>query len=898
MSAPEEARTAGPAAAETRIETWCEGLIEAAWLAALAAAPLLVNAYTHRSFDPDKAAAVKTLALVTLAAWLVKAAAGGRLVAPPAAAGGAAVPAGVWRWGVLAPAILFAACLAASSALSVAPELSWDGSYPRAQGAWTRLAYMAIFVAILAHLRRPAQLERLTFVVVLSGLAAALYAAVQHLGRDPILWADRHDRVGSTLGNPIFFGAFLLMTLFVATAVLAGRSSAAEHRRDAPFGARLPAMLGAGVLLYAVLLELVTLAISQSRGPVLGLLAGSIVFALGALARRRRPLRRRTTAAAAVALAALAWVASETPFAGRLAALTDPTTGTSRVRLAIWRGTSQLLSSNRPLTPPGGEPDRLAALRPWIGHGPETFMLAFPRYHPPELTRLEKPGSAPDRAHNAVLDLLVTLGAAGLLAWLWLWGGLCRLALVALGLAPAGSRTPALALASGAALGAAAPWLATGEPAWSGLGLAAGALLGLAAALAAALVRGGMRGAVDGGTGRLILALLATLVAHFVEIQFSFAVTATELYFWALAALLVVAGEGWLRPAAGGALRDPRSGGLLAGCRAGLAAAPVFGCLGFLFVAGLHASAGGAGVLPPAPARAAAVGVAGLFVFTGLGAVALAPRLRAAGWAAFAAAGLGPAALLAAAHLGRLLALPGLAAGGWDLFRLSVEVSSYASGFFWWLLAAAVAAGLAFGAATGDRRRWARRPALAAAAAMAAAITVPWLADRTQLSPLRADVMVKHGAALLDAGRPEGALALLSEACRLAPREPQIFLMAGKTALAAARAAAGEEEKDSYLALAATHLARARELAPLDPDHTVNLARILIALADLAPDSAGRADLHRRAAEEYRHALRLRPCSAPLRAEATALAERAGDGRRALELPERRAGLAPTRRKE
>ena len=143
----------------TRIESWCEGLIEASWLAALAVAPLFVNVYSQRSFDPDKAAAVEALVLLMIGAWLLKVVAGGRAVCPaavrPEDIGSAAAPAG-WRWPVLAPGLLLTLCLVASSILSLDPDLSWRGSYLRAQGTWTRLAYLVVFAAILTHLRRPA----------------------------------------------------------------------------------------------------------------------------------------------------------------------------------------------------------------------------------------------------------------------------------------------------------------------------------------------------------------------------------------------------------------------------------------------------------------------------------------------------------------------------------------------------------------------------------------------------------------------------------------------------------------------------------------------------------------------------------------------------------------------
>ncbi len=787
----------------TRIESWCEGIIEAAWLAALAVAPLFVNFYSETSFDPDKAAAVRILAMVMIGAWVVKVASGGRLVCPPAVArDSASGSTSGWRCQVLAPALLFAGCLAASSALSLDPNLSWGGSYLRGQGAWTGLAYLSFFAAVLSHLRRPDQLRRLIFVTVLAGLAAALYGVGQHLGLDPIPWASRHDRSGGTLGNPIFLGGFLLMSSFVTLAALIERFAARPTRGK--WEVRLPAILRAGVLLYALLLQVAALAISQSRGPVLGLLAGSGVFVLGVVARRRWRIRWRLIGLAAPLLVGLILLLTAAPFAGRLAGLADPTTGTARVRLSIWQGTLEMLSSGTPLESGTGEVDRRSVLRPWIGHGPETFALAFPRFHPPELSRLEKPGSAPDRAHNAILDVLVTLGACGLVAWLWLWGGLCRLG-------------------------------------WVDLRRA---------------------------TGPLIPALLATLAAHFFELQFSFAVTATEVYFWVLAAVLVAVSQGWVRPATARPAAAGRPGGLREGWRAGWPAAPVFGCLGFLFVAAWQGTSGG---WTAGAGTGGGAGILWLLLPAALGAAAMAPGLRPAGWAAFGVAGLGPAAVLAAVHAGWLF---GLADSPEDLLGRSDQVSRLVSVFVWWLVAAVFAAGFALARPAG--RQWARRPGLTAPVAVVILLAGGWWIDRSQVAPLRAGVMLKHAATLLDTGRVDRALDLLAPAARLWPGEPRVFLTSGRAALAAARAAAGEEERDAYLERGLADLERARELAPFDPDHTVNLARFLVARGDLTPDAGRRSEVHRRAAGEYRRALGLKPRSETLPVESALLAERLG----------------------
>ena len=56
----------------TKLSRYAEGLMEAAWLAAVIAVPVFFNVYSSRIFEPDKITLLRTLALVILAAWILK----------------------------------------------------------------------------------------------------------------------------------------------------------------------------------------------------------------------------------------------------------------------------------------------------------------------------------------------------------------------------------------------------------------------------------------------------------------------------------------------------------------------------------------------------------------------------------------------------------------------------------------------------------------------------------------------------------------------------------------------------------------------------------------------------------------------------------------------------------
>lgn len=190
----------------SRLELFCEKLLEACWLAALILTPLFFNPYSNRVFEQDKVALLRSLALLMSAVWVVKSleAAGTvegslrqrlrtRLAANPLAL----------------PALLSVAVYILATALSVVPHISLFGSYSRAQGLYTTLSYVVIFLVAASHLRTRAQFERALDVIILVSLPVSLYGMLQHFGLDPLAlqWsADFSGRVtgqlGSSLPNP------------------------------------------------------------------------------------------------------------------------------------------------------------------------------------------------------------------------------------------------------------------------------------------------------------------------------------------------------------------------------------------------------------------------------------------------------------------------------------------------------------------------------------------------------------------------------------------------------------------------------------------------------------------------------------------------------------------------
>lgn len=124
---------------------------------------------------------------------------------------------------IIAAALAVLAVTVLTAALSPMPSVSFLG---REHGrdsisVYSVATYVIFFLAIATHLRGMAQVRRLLWAVTAAALLASAYAFSQHYGFDPIR-SDQagNARAGSAMGNPIFFGAYLVMALPLSLAVL------------------------------------------------------------------------------------------------------------------------------------------------------------------------------------------------------------------------------------------------------------------------------------------------------------------------------------------------------------------------------------------------------------------------------------------------------------------------------------------------------------------------------------------------------------------------------------------------------------------------------------------------------------------------------------------------------
>ncbi|MCC6173766.1 MAG: O-antigen ligase family protein [Chloroflexi bacterium] len=308
-----------------------------------------------------------------------------------------------------------------ATGVSLDRGVSLFGSWDRQQGLMTVLAWIVLGVAAAVAGRSGVDLaarrSRLIDTWLLASLPVCVYALVQQFHLDPIDWLNQPLGVTSTLGSSTALATYLAMlaplTLArVVAAAMAVHAESAPRTRRRGWRSRWswlvdPRLHVAGWSALLVL-QIASLVFAQVRGGVLALGAGLLVWVVGVLIRARPRIALAVGAAGVVGVVGAAAVLAASPREG-----VEGRDTSADQRLLIWGDAVQTLAEAGP--------------RLLVGFGPETQVLSLERDFPLALaTRFEN--ARFDRAHNVVLDTLLTVGVLGGLASLGLLVGVVGLA--------------------------------------------------------------------------------------------------------------------------------------------------------------------------------------------------------------------------------------------------------------------------------------------------------------------------------------------------------------------------------------------------------------------------------------------------------------------------------------
>lgn len=261
----------------TKLSIFCDKVIEAGWLAAVITVPLYFNIYSARTFEPDKITLLRSIVSVMILAWLISVVEKGF---GDRNEGNLSVSKR-WRQWLKIPLFLPTALLVfvyiISTIVSLSPLVSLWGSYQRMQGTYSTLTYIVLFALIAGNLRTREQVDRLVTTIIVTSIPISLYGIVQKYGLDPLPWAgDVTSRVAANMGNAIFVASYLTMIIPLTLSRLIEAMTTIIKEEEASWGYTILA----AIYIFTLVIQIITVVFSQSRGPMLGILGASFVMGL------------------------------------------------------------------------------------------------------------------------------------------------------------------------------------------------------------------------------------------------------------------------------------------------------------------------------------------------------------------------------------------------------------------------------------------------------------------------------------------------------------------------------------------------------------------------------------------------------------------------------------------
>ena len=272
------------------------------------------------------------------------------------------------------------------------PYRSFWSNFERMEGLVGHIHLFAYFLVLVSILRKEKDWKWFFTSLLGASFILTIYGFLQYFG--VLAVHQGGTRLDATLGNATYYAIFMIFHLFIIGLLFYWSKN--KWIRSA-----------LGILF---ILDVLLVFMAATRGAILGLFGGAVIFALLMLFFNFKKKRVRYAAlgilGALVLMLALFLLLKNTSFVQKNSALArlasiSFTERTVESRLTIWK-----MAFNGFLE------------RPFLGWGPENFNLVFNKYFEPILYKQE-PWF--DRAHNIIFDWLTSSGILGFLAYWSIW---------------------------------------------------------------------------------------------------------------------------------------------------------------------------------------------------------------------------------------------------------------------------------------------------------------------------------------------------------------------------------------------------------------------------------------------------------------------------------------------
>lgn len=289
-----------------------------------------------------------------------------------------------------------------STIFSIAPRLSFWGSFHRILGTHTYLFLIIFFILTSFTFVKKRHWEVAYQIIFNSFLFAIFYGLLQFINLDPIgmdLQEISLGRVVSSFGHPNYMATFLIFTIFPLISYFKVQKK--------------PVHLGISVFLC-----LFGIIITGSRAALIAFVIAAILYlVLSSIKSSKKGLLIGSATFLLVISTSLIYLnthlhsqSSENGILERFSLQEDDRSLQSRV--SIWKPALISVEDNL-----------------FFGSGFETFSLVYAQHMDPQIYQVERITSIPDKAHNSIVEILVENGLLGLLAYIF-----CTLAVFVLGI--------------------------------------------------------------------------------------------------------------------------------------------------------------------------------------------------------------------------------------------------------------------------------------------------------------------------------------------------------------------------------------------------------------------------------------------------------------------------------
>lgn len=274
---------------------------------------------------------------------------------------------------------------------------SWFGSYARQEGVLSWLFYGLWTLLLIVRLSLESEENKLIKInsflkiVSISGLLVSVYAIFQIIGWDFITWSEPANITGravSSLGQPNYLACYLVLILPFSAYLFSISKKIFSH------------VSWASIFIF----EIIALIATGSRAALFIFLAVSIAWLIWFLAQKNILSRQKILL---IFISSLVIVAIFLSFLvvinkDRFEELSNFKRGSAAVRLDLWSNGIKAVS-----------------LKPLFGYGLENQGEAYLPYYKVSDALYSRPNTYNDRAHNLILDILLTSGVVGLIFFVY-----------------------------------------------------------------------------------------------------------------------------------------------------------------------------------------------------------------------------------------------------------------------------------------------------------------------------------------------------------------------------------------------------------------------------------------------------------------------------------------------